>query len=76
MLGIKGKTSHGSNAQAMYDATAFDDSKWDELVEYCAQDVMITHEFLERYMKTFQPSSVAERKLVIDNNINLAEIPF
>jgi len=76
MLGIKGKTSHGSNAQAMYDATALDDSKWDELVEYCAQDVMITHEFLERYMKTFQPTSVAERKLVIDNTTNIAEIPF
>jgi hypothetical protein len=68
LLGVKGKTSDGSNAQAMYDATAFDDGKWDDLVEYCAQDVMITAEFLERYMKTFQPSTT--------DNLSTTEIPF
>ena len=76
MLGIKGKTSHGSQAQAMYDATAFDESKWDDLVEYCAQDVMITYEFLDRYMKTFQPTKSIERKLGHYTNTNITEIPF
>ena len=75
LLGVKGKTSHGSNAQAMYDATAFDESKWDELVEYCAQDVMITNEFLERYMKQFQ-THTTNIEYLTSNPLTPAEIPF
>jgi predicted PolB exonuclease-like 3'-5' exonuclease len=77
LLGIKGKTSTGSNAQAMYDATAFEPEKWEELVTYCAQDVMITNEFLTRYMKQFSASpshkSTDDYQLT---NLSPAEIPF
>jgi hypothetical protein len=77
MLGIKGKTSHGSNAQQMYDATAFDESKWDDLVNYCAQDVMITHEFLERYMKQFEPTkSMDSSEVESSDNLLSQELPF
>jgi hypothetical protein len=77
LLGMK-KTSHGSNAQQMYDATALDDSAWKDLVEYCAQDVIITYEFLMRYMKQFQPSIPSEDSTVESAAYNLspAEIPF
>ena len=68
LMGIDGKLSHGSNAQAMFDETAFDPTKWDELVNYCERDVMITKEFLERYLKRFQclRSSLPE----------ITEVPF
>lgn len=75
LLGIKGKTSTGSNAQAMYDATAFDPEKWEDLVTYCAQDVMITNEFLTRYMKQFSPTNV-KVEYELTSNLSPAEIPF
>lgn len=54
MMGVDGKLSHGSKAQDMFNETAFDPAKWDELVQYCERDVAITHAFLTRYMKPFE----------------------
>ena len=75
LMDIKGKTSNGSNAQAMFDFTALDDSKWDELTEYCAQDVIITNEFLIRYMKQFSPD-VCDRLTPFTEEPSMTEIPF
>lgn len=60
MMNIEGKLAHGSQAQAMFDETAFNPEKWDELVNYCQQDVAITHEFLTRYMKPFEWRTACE----------------
>lgn len=56
MLGIDGKTAHGSEAQSMFDEAAINPEKWNDLVKYCEQDVKITFEFLKRYNKIFEVS--------------------
>ena len=52
---MAGKTAHGSKVLSMYQDTLTDPSKWDEIVEYCEQDVEITREMLARYEKVFPP---------------------
>ena len=75
LMNYDGKLGHGSNAQSMFDATAFDESKWDDLAQYCAQDVMITAEFLQRYMKQFSPETPCDR-LIPFTEQHTTEIPF
>ncbi len=55
-MGIAGKLSHGSQVRDMYLQAQLDDTVWDQITDYCVQDVSITTELLKRFMKPFLPT--------------------
>jgi hypothetical protein len=48
-LGIEGKNGHGSEVAGLYN-----EKKWDELRDYCRQDVAIVAEMYRRWKKPYQ----------------------
>lgn len=47
-LGIEGKTSHGAEVAGLYA-----EERWNEIRQYCAQDVEIVAEMVRRWQKPF-----------------------
>lgn len=48
-LGIQGKTGHGSDVAAMYEA-----KEWEKLETYCIRDVEIVAEMMKRWLKPYR----------------------